>query len=131
MQSVRGRDITNGQTIQVYFNLHKNCFSIRDYKSNLVVAHAESVIIKNAYFRVRENGRQRVIRERQKNIHAFVEGIYVNERTIKTKVKSMKLNPGYYNPYITEKFIDLKTGQYLEYADFVYCIGKKIFYTNL
>lgn len=63
--------------VAVYFNLHRKCFSIRAMEGpakGRVVAHADDVILGRVSFRVSEAGRQRVIRERRKNVHAFVEG---------------------------------------------------------
>lgn len=61
----------------VYKNLHKDCWSIRaldgEHKGR-VVAHADRVILKDVQFRVSEAGRQRVIREGRKNVHAGVVG---------------------------------------------------------
>jgi hypothetical protein len=39
-----------------------------------IVGYAEAVILTDVEFRVRESGRQRVLRERRKNVHAFVVG---------------------------------------------------------
>jgi hypothetical protein len=39
-----------------------------------VIAHADSIALYNARFVVSENGRQRVLRERRKNVHAWIIG---------------------------------------------------------
>tara|TARA_B100000780_G_scaffold279019_1_gene254999 strand:+ start:3596 stop:3997 length:402 start_codon:yes stop_codon:yes gene_type:complete len=56
----------------VYFNLHKKCFSIRH--NGFVVAHATTVVVDEATTKVSETGRQRVLKERVKNVHAGVVG---------------------------------------------------------
>ena len=56
----------------VYRNLNKNCWSIRI--NGLVAIHAEHVILKEAQFKVSEAGRQRVLKEKRKNVHAGVQG---------------------------------------------------------
>lgn len=43
-------------------------------RRRLVVGHASAVLLTGVRFIVRESGRQRVIREGRKNVHAFVEG---------------------------------------------------------
>lgn len=58
----------------VYRNLHKNCLSVRDVKTGLVVAHVDSIVLKNVKFKVSKSGRERVLREKRKNVHAGVEG---------------------------------------------------------
>lgn len=60
--------------VQVYWNLHKNMFSVRDKKTNKVIAHTDSIILNNVKFVVHESGRQRVLKEQRKNVHAYVEG---------------------------------------------------------
>jgi hypothetical protein len=57
----------------VYWNLHKKCFSLM--QQGKVVDHRDMVLIKDAEFRVREGGRQRVLQEQKKNVHAFVVGL--------------------------------------------------------
>lgn len=56
----------------VYFNLHRMVWS-RMVKG-IVQGHAAQVVLRNATFVVREGGRQRVLREGRKNVHAFVKG---------------------------------------------------------
>lgn len=69
---------------QVYRNLHNGkcrddgskaaVWSIKDKETGLVVMHADSVAISNPRFVVNESGRQRVLKEQRKNVHAYVEG---------------------------------------------------------
>lgn len=61
----------------VYYNLRKHLWSIKALdgpSKGRVVAHADKVLVRDATFRVSEAGRQRVIRERRKNVHAGVVG---------------------------------------------------------
>jgi len=61
----------------VYYNLHKSCWSVRASDGPLkgkVIAHAGSVFLRDATFKVSEAGRQRVLKEQRKNVHAGVEG---------------------------------------------------------
>ena len=61
----------------VYYNLHKKCWSLKALSGNQkgrVVAHGDAVELKDCEFKVSEAGRQRVLRERQKNVHAGVAG---------------------------------------------------------
>jgi hypothetical protein len=60
--------------VEVYFNLHKRVFSVRSCKTGRVIHHTKNVHIRDPQFVVREGGRQRVLRERKKNVHAFVRG---------------------------------------------------------
>lgn len=65
-----------GRRVRVYFNLHRRMWSIqvRDGGRWVVACHAHRVELRNVRFVVSEAGRQRVLRERRKNVHAYVEG---------------------------------------------------------
>ena len=60
--------------VEVYFNLHKKLFSVRDCKTGRVIKHTNDITILDPKFVVRKAGRERVLRERKKNVHAFVRG---------------------------------------------------------
>lgn len=96
--------------VEVYRNLHKHgpggepVYSLR--KTGIVVGHVTSVWISNASFVVRESGRQRVLRERRKNVHAWVKGARA----------SAPSEPGFlvavtYNPYAGPTFYERETGE--------------------
>ena len=59
---------------RVYRNLNNGLISIKDKKTNRVIGYAEEVWIDNPKFIVSEAGRQRVLREQRKSVHAFIEG---------------------------------------------------------
>ncbi len=61
-----------GKRVMVYYNLHKHTFSIK-YK-NKVILHSDYVRLGDVEFRVRQGGKLRIRREKQKNVHAFVIG---------------------------------------------------------
>ena len=63
-----------GRKCSVYYNLHKHCWSVKDQKSGHVVAHADTVTLSDCEFVVNDSGRQRVLQEQKKNVHAFVRG---------------------------------------------------------
>ena len=63
--------------VRVYYNLHKSCWSIKAHEGILkgrVIAHADGVKLRDARTVVSQAGRERVIREGKKNVHAFIEG---------------------------------------------------------
>jgi hypothetical protein len=64
--------------VEVYRNLHNGKMSIRDAKTKLVLGHADQVFLHDAFFKVSQAGRARVLREKKKNVHAVVEGILGN-----------------------------------------------------
>lgn len=92
-----------GKRVEVYFNLRKNCFSIKDCSTGRVIGHADWIPLVDVTFHVSEAGRQRVLRERKKNVHAVVRG------TVSTVAGTVD-TPGFtsvsYNPYQGPYFVD-------------------------
>ena len=89
--------------VRVYWNLHKKCFSVQDCKTNKVIDHRFALTLSDAQFVVRNGGRQRVLREGRKNVHAFVTG-YINT----TGATAHALDGGQkitYNPYKYDSFV--------------------------
>ena len=67
--------MSNTDRIRAYYNLHRMCFSVQDYKTGLVIEHTDKLFMTNAMFVVRKSGNERVKKEGKKNVHAFVNGI--------------------------------------------------------
>ena len=91
--------------VKVYFNLHRKVFSVVNIKTGKVAGYSENLCLKNAQLRVQESGRQRVLREKRKNVHAFVRGDaaffrYTNRQPLDTLT---------YNPYKYVSFVDKQT----------------------
>ena len=58
--------------VQVYYNLHKHCYSIR--QSGRVIGHTDSIVLRDARFNVAPAGRDKVRATGVKNVHATVTG---------------------------------------------------------
>ena len=58
--------------VMVHYNLNKHTFSIT-YKNKLIT-HADHIKLNDVEFRVRPGGRDRVLEDKRKNVHAFVIG---------------------------------------------------------
>lgn len=90
--------------VEVYRNLSFPdgvTYSIR--QNGLVIGHTREITLLDATFEVHEAGRQRVLRERRKNVHAWVKGMMVStkpqpESSLDTRVT--------YNPYKMANFQD-------------------------
>ena len=67
------REINMDAPVAIYKNLHNGLFSVK--QGGLVVAHVASVTLTSVTLKVSEAGRQRVLRDKQKNVHAFVVGM--------------------------------------------------------
>ena len=94
----------------IYFNLHKRCYSVKALsgpQKGRVVAHASSVVLLDASFKVSEAGRQRVLREKRKNVHAGVCGTW-HSAHIGPCAEGVKV---IYNPYKYTSFVEKGTEQ--------------------
>lgn len=79
MKAYKNRTLDPSKQVEVYrcLNRQGKTFSIR--QDGLVVAHAESLILKDAVFVVNESGKARCQDTQERNVHAHVEGILVEE----------------------------------------------------
>lgn len=98
-QSYKGRSINVNRKVMVYKNLHNGMFSVK--QGGLVVAHVNSIMLSPAVFNVNQAGRQRVLIEKKKNVHAYVIG-YVEGVNMDVEVGGMI--PVSYNPYKFKHF---------------------------
>lgn len=64
--------IDHNLPVRVFKNLKHGCYSI--LQGGAIRASARQVSLANVEFRVREAGRQRMLREEQPNVHAFAVG---------------------------------------------------------
>jgi hypothetical protein len=51
-------------------------------KSQRVIAHVDSITLKDVTYPVSQAGRARVLAERRKNVHAYVQGIVVSSGSL-------------------------------------------------
>jgi hypothetical protein len=90
--------------VDVYFNLHKKCLSVRH--KGKVVHHSDYVKIINPTFVVSQAGRQRVLREKRKNVHAFVRGelaaLENNPKDSANNLQTITYNPYKYSTFVTK-----------------------------
>ena len=109
--------------VSVYRNLHNGLISIKSDSCGLVLGHAKSVDIVWAKFVVHESGRQRVLKDKKKNVHAYVKGILMDVRGFKPyrgrwnggvsrgpRDTIHKVTVVSYNPYKAPHFVIKGTG---------------------
>jgi len=94
----------------VYFNLHRKLFSVKALEGPMkgrVIAHRQHVLLNDATFKVSEAGRQRVIREQRKNVHAGVSGTWFNVAAGNGLHDFVSMNGSaiMYNPYKYDSFV--------------------------
>ena len=103
---------------QVYYNLHKKCYSVR--QNGRVVDHADSVVLTDCRFLVQPAGREKVRRTGVKNVHASVTGVVIPAHPkapviIATDCNFM-MSDDYdyvsYNPYKYDNFVKITSNGY-------------------
>lgn len=99
--------------VEVYFNLHRKCFSVR--KNGIVIRHCNRITLKNSTFKVSQAGRNRVLKEQKKNVHAFVVGSPIG----KISDGCYDVNEIGYNPYKQGYFIRKANKEAIHSAEFV------------
>lgn len=108
LSSDKALHAAHGRKVFVYFNLHKKLWSVKDMQSGLVVAHGKKVTVNNPVFKVSEAGRQRVIAEQRKNVHAGVVGtLDAHNSDFGTEGKARVS----YNPYKANHFYETGTNK--------------------
>ena len=121
-----------GKKVMLYYNLHKQTFSVI-YKS-LVIFHADYVKLKDVEFRVRPGGREKVLKEKRKNVHSFVIGTLVDYCTHPCKDLPSEPNNNIvtYNPYKYSSYVMKDTEEPIYYAEEAEMINlkDKIFITK-
>ena len=92
--------------VEIYFNLHKRLFSIRE-RHGKVIAHKRWVGLVRPTFVVQQGGRERVLRDKSKNVHAFVRPEqYWSECTPMNFDILDAYTTVRYNPYKYASFVD-------------------------
>jgi hypothetical protein len=92
-------------TESVHWNLRAKCWSVR--KGRARVKHTPDYALDDVAFRVSEAGRQRVLKEKQRNVHAFARGrpgcpeSQPDEHAVRVR----------YNPYEAPTFTEAETGR--------------------
>ena len=112
--------------VQVYYNLHKKCLSIRH--KGKVIEHAQEVTLTDARFHVQQAGRERVLKQKRKNVHAYVSGklkesFWFTQSPSYTWIAKQRVT---YNPYKYKNFVDKKTLKPVASAEVVHISGKRI-----
>jgi hypothetical protein len=92
--------------VYVYYNLHKHLWSVKALEGinkGRVIAHEDDIELFNCVFKVSQAGRERVLKENRKNVHAGVVGVWHRNAGIRTETKDMdKIR---YNPYLFDSFV--------------------------
>jgi hypothetical protein len=124
----KDRRIEPGQRVEVYLNLHKSegkigaidkpWYSVRCARTGRVLAHADSLVLDDARFVVNAEGRERVRREKRKNVHAWIAG------SVSFDQPNMDAgDPLFYDPYRVDRFVVAGTTRVVETAERAHIAG--------
>ncbi len=95
-----------------YRNLNRKgvVYSIKSIKTGLVLDRISFLVLENAQFKVSQSGRQRVILNKKKNVHAGAVGFPMDycEEWVTSKNKWRKVS---YNPYKNSFFVYTRTNK--------------------
>lgn len=116
-----------GQRVFVYFNLQRKVWSVKALSGphkGLVIAHSTDVALRYVTPRVSQAGRQRVLRDRQKNVHAGLVGTWVpSDLKGPTAESSGSIT---YNPYKYATFVYTRTLQPYEGSRYARLQGRMV-----
>jgi hypothetical protein len=113
-----------GQKVFVYYNLHKLCWSVKSLSGEFkgkVVAHLDLIYLKDTTFKVSQKGRDRVLKEKVKNVHAGIVGIVSDKNETDYEIQVS------YNPYKHSFFYHKKDSSPILSAKYVRMDTGKVF----
>jgi|TARA_Y100000994_G_C15583111_1_gene397373 hypothetical protein len=112
--------LDESRKVFVYKNLHKDCWSIK--QNGLVKAHTDNVTLYNVVMKVNKKGREKVLREKRKNVHAGISGYLCSKffSDAWDDISEDELIEITYNPYKYTSFVDKVTKKPRWFA----CIAK-------
>jgi hypothetical protein len=105
----------------VYFNLHRKLFSVKALEGpnkGKVISHTTYLWLKDVTFKVSEAGRQRVLREKRKNVHAGIVGNISadawDDILLQDDPKQITYNPYRFSSFVDKE--DLKPVRHAKYC---------------
>ncbi len=108
--------IDTAKRAYVYFNLHKKCWSVR--QSGRIVAHTDEILLRDCKFLVSQAGREKVLRDKRKNVHAGVSGYVAGRFQGMVDGQGLAFEVTY-NPYKHKTFVTkLDPTEAVEHSDY-------------
>lgn len=111
-QPFKGREIDRSKPVRVYRNLNNGKISIK--QGALVVGHTDEAFLQNCRFLVSEPLRQKVLLEKRKSVHAYIEGMWSESVAVPKRHTAI-----WYNPYLTAHFRTVEINEICQMAPFV------------
>lgn len=113
----------------IYRNLHKKCWSAKALEGSnkgRVVWRGPLVALRNAKPKVSEAGRQRVLKERRKNVHAGIVGDMVNIKHA-IVLRLDEYSEITYSPYVRDSFFFKDSGDSWSGSELVLFSDNQVF----
>lgn len=123
--------IDHDHRVHVFRNWKHNCYSIMQH--GVVVASARQVRLGDVEFRVRETGRERMLKREKKNLHAYAIGRLLDfvHPTQDRDLESVEGRSVFYDPYRFAYFADRETQVLVPGADIVQLDERGVIYKDL
>lgn len=136
VESYKGRIVNTLDSVMVYRNLNANKLSVMI--KGVVHAHTSIIWLKNAEFVIRASGREKVLKEQRKNVHAFVKGtammskihIESNVERVYDNLENLGYIRVYYNPYKVESFVKFDSLEPVHRAEEAIVVMDRIYIKN-
>lgn len=113
--------------VEAYRNLHNDSLSVRRVgKGGRVFTRPAMAHLTDVTFVVQPAGRERVLKEQKKNVHAFVRGEFVPEPA--PFDPTLNWREARYNPYEADSFVDKETGAPVTSATVAFVTTTGVFY---
>jgi hypothetical protein len=115
------------ERVFVYYNLHKKVWSVKSLKTGRVIAHAKTVQLRDCTYKVSKRGRERVLAERRKNVHAGVVGTLIALDQLAGYSVAFDFDTSEivtYNPYRYETFVVKHNETPVYHTDAVYMVAQ-------
>lgn len=111
--------IDYSKPVRVFINPKHGCYSIM--QDGRVKASAKQIRLRDAAFLVRESGRQRMLRENRRTIHAYIVGQLIEflHPAAASSLTRLDGRSACYNPYRYSAFVDRETETPLSNAQLV------------
>jgi len=120
--------------VEVYRNLHKKCWSIRN--KGRVIGHTDALHLTDVTLAVQPAGRAKVLQEKRKNVHAFARGELVTCPETQPTLYSAHHCDSYYptqityNPYEYDSFVVADSKEPIFKAENIYLNKEGEVYVN-
>lgn len=130
----KGRKLDKKKPVLVYRNLNRKGKVFSLLQKGLVVAYTTAICLTDCTFIVRATGRNKVIREKRKNVHAFIKGTVSGSCMGTTALRNDLPVKVSYNPYENDSFMGDTCGKKFKLKGAMAVIinkdGVKASYTN-